>query len=217
VPSWLKDAGAVAALPLRLPISSVRLVHPITDEETGVTKDVIIKELKPIRVLPDRPTRTVTWSRVVPGLNITIPWPRVEKPKVDDNACDTLRIDVEERTFIPTLLSPPMPEDLINELRNQYSKFRTRHTPEYIAKKAAEDDEKRAKKEQDKEMLTPVQEFNRMQREIRRARGQPVLTEEMLAKIGEVMARNLNARGERTVHSIPAETVGAKGSETASS
>jgi len=203
----------VAAVPLRLPISAVRLVHPITDGETGITKDAIIRELKPIRIMPDRPTRTVTWSRMVTGLNITIPWPRVEKPNFEDNACDTLRINVEERTFIPTLLSPPMPEGLIDELRNQYSKFRTRHTPEYIAKKAAEEEEKRAKRQQAKEMLTPIQEFNRMQREIRRARGQPVLTEEMLAKIGEVMARNLNARGERTVPSIPAETVGVKRSD----
>lgn len=209
--------GSVAAVPLRIPISAVRLVHPIKDEETGITKDVIIKELKPIRIMPDRPTRTVTWSRMVPGLNITIPWPRVEKPKLEDNACDTLRIDVEERTFIPTLLSPPMPADVINELRNQYSKFRTRHTEEYIAKKAAEEEEKRAKREQVKEMLTPVQEFNRKQREIRRARGQPVLTEEMLAKIGEVMAKNLNGRGERTVASIPAETVGGKGADATSS
>lgn len=205
--------GSAGAVPLRVPISAVRLVHPVTAEETGITKDVIIRQLKPIRVMPDRPTRTVTWSRMVPGLNITIPWPRVEKPKVEDNACDTLRINVEERTFIPTLLSPPMPETVINELRNQYSKFRTRHTPEYIAKKAAEEEEKRAKKEQAKEMLTPVQEFNRMQREIRRARGQPVLTEEMLAKIGEVMARNLNARGERTLPSIPAETALGKGAD----
>jgi large subunit ribosomal protein L24 len=62
-------------------------------------------------------------------------------------------------------------------------------------------------------MVTPVQEFNRMQREIRRARGQPVLTEEMLAKIGEVMARNLNARGERPVPSLPAETALGKGAD----
>ncbi|KAB5582596.1 hypothetical protein GE09DRAFT_1075605 [Coniochaeta sp. 2T2.1] len=208
LPRWFtSQSGYVANVPYRLPISAVRLVHPITDEETGVTKDVIIKQLKPIRIIPDRPTRTVTWSRMVPGLNVTIPWPKAEKPTFEDSKCDTLRIHMEERTFIPTLLSPPMPSEVINELRNQYSKFRTRHTEEYIAKKAAEEEEKRAIREQAREMLTPVQEFNRAQREIRRARGQPVLTEEMLAKIGEVMAKNLNARGERTVPLIPAETV----------
>jgi large subunit ribosomal protein L24 len=142
---------------------------------------------------------------VVPGLNVAIPWPKVEKPKKVDYACDTLRIDVEEKTFIPTLLSPPVPEGLIDELRNQYSKFRTRHTEEYIAQKAAEEEEKKAARMKSREMLTPVQEFNRKQREIRRARGQPVLTEEMLAKIGEVMAKNMN--GKRVVGSIPAETV----------
>jgi large subunit ribosomal protein L24 len=197
--------ASVAPVQAQLPLSAVRLVHPLKDDETGVTRDVIIKELKAIRIMRDNATRTVTWSRMVPGLNVTVPWPRVDKPKEEDHACDTLRIDVEEKTFIPTLLSPPVPEGVINELRNQYSKFRTRHTEEYIAKKDAEEAEKRAAKEKAKEMLTPVQEFNRKQRELRRARGQPVLTEEMLARIGEVMARNLNGR-ERVVGSIPAET-----------
>lgn len=204
-------------MPARLPISAVRLVHPITDEASGITRDVIIRELRPVRIMPDRPTRTVTWSRLVPGLNVTIPWPKYDRPKEEDNACDTLRIDVEERTFLPTLLSPPMPEGLINELRNQYSKFRTRHTEEYIEKKEAEVAEERAQKEQHKAMLTPVQEFNRAQREIRRARGQPVLTEEMLAKIGEVMAKNLNAQGTRVVESIPAETAGREATDAPSS
>jgi large subunit ribosomal protein L24 len=199
--------GETAAVPARIPISSIRLVHPITDEETGITKDVIIKELRPIKIVRDRVTRTQTWSRMVPGLNVTLPWPKAEQPVEEDRACDTPRIHVEENTFIPTLLRPPMPEELIDELRNRYSKFRTRHTDEYIAKKEAEEAEKLAAKQKAKEMLTPVQEFNRLEREKRRARGQPVLTEEMLAKIGEVMARNLNGqKSNRAPLTFPAET-----------
>lgn len=39
-------------------------------------------------------------------------------------------------------------------------------------------------------MLQPVQEYNRKLRELRRERGQPVLTDEMLEKIGRVIAKN---------------------------
>jgi large subunit ribosomal protein L24 len=39
-------------------------------------------------------------------------------------------------------------------------------------------------------MLLPVQEYNRKMRELRRERGKPELSEEMLEKIGEVIVRN---------------------------
>lgn len=193
-----------AAVPMRISIGSLRLVHPIRNEETGVTKDMIIREIKPIKVVYDKVTRTMTWSRMVPGLNVTIPWPKVEEPEHDELPCDTPRINVEEVTFVPTLLRPPMPEVIIDELRGKFSRFRTRHTEEYIAAKEAEEAEKRALKDKAKEMLTPVQEFNRLEREKRRARGQPVLSDEMLAKIGEVMAKNRNGKKKPEL-SIPAE------------
>lgn len=186
-----KEAAGVRVHPIEshIPISAVRLVHPIKDEATGVVRDVIIKELKPIRVHYDRPTRKISWTRIVPGLNVEIPWPKPDLAKHHDYPVDTLRIDVEEKSFIPTLLRPPMPETVINELRNQYSKFRTRHTDEYIAKKEAEAAEKVRLRNADA-MLTPLQEFNRKRREERRARGQPVLDDALLEKIGEVMAKN---------------------------
>ncbi|KAK3387651.1 hypothetical protein B0H63DRAFT_470611 [Podospora didyma] len=177
-----------------IPISAVRLVHPLRDPTTKKIRDVIIKELKPDRIYHDRPTRKKTWYRVIPGLNTRIPWPRAEPKVYKDYPGDTLRIAVEERTFVPTLLRPPMPETVIDELRNRYSIFRTRHTSEYIAQKEAEEAEKIARKKSINTMLSPVQELNRQQREIRRARGQPELTEEMLEKIGQVILKNKLAR-----------------------
>lgn len=176
----------------------MRLVHPLRDPATGNIRDVIINELMPTRIHRDKPTGRETWSRVVPGLNIEIPWPQafedaerneLETPK-PDNECDTLRIDVEETTFIPTLLRPPMPAGVIDELRNRYSKFRTRHDPEYVAKKEAQEMEKLAHTRAALSMRTPLQELNALIREQKRQRPQPVLTDEMLVKIGEVMARN---------------------------
>ncbi|KAK3985576.1 hypothetical protein QBC44DRAFT_298865 [Cladorrhinum sp. PSN332] len=177
-----------------VPLSAVRLVHPIADPKTGLYRDAIIRELKPIEIDHDRPTRTTTWERLVPGLNIKIPWPPKQDPVYEDHEADTLRIDVEERTFVPTLLRPPMPEAVIDELRNKYSKFRTRHMPEYVAKIAEQEAEKKARQKSVNTMLLPLQEYNRKLREVRRERGQPVLTDEMLEKIGAVIARNKERR-----------------------
>jgi len=175
-----------------LPISAIRLVYPLADPKTGVVRDVIIRELKPIGITRDRPTRETFFQRVVPGLNVEIPWPE-EPPSTDiDQPGDTLRIDVEERSFVPTLLRPPMPATVIDELRGKYSKFRTRHTPEYVAQVEARETEKklRLKGARGDEMLLPIKEFNRQMRAKRRERGPPQLTDEMLEKIGEVIARN---------------------------
>ncbi len=173
-----------------IPIDAIRLVHPIADPKTGVTRDVIIRELKPVDIYIDRPTRRTEFSRVVPGLNVEIPWPRKEEPEYHDAPGDTLRIEVEAKTFVPTLLRPPMPEHIMEELRNRFSRFRTRHEPEYIAKKEAEAAEKVQRRKMVQTMRTPLQEFHTQQKALRKARGQPVLTDEMLQKIGQVISRN---------------------------
>ena len=155
----------------------------------------------------DRPTRKVFFSRLVPGLNVQIPWPKVPPTLQEDYADDTLRLDVEERTFVPTLLRPPMPEKVLDELRNRYSKFRTRHTPEYVAEVEAREAEKKARQKGARvdEMLLPVQEYNRKMREQRRERGVPELSEEMLEKIGEVIVKNKLARSQGAVAPAEAE------------
>ncbi|KUI57694.1 54S ribosomal protein L40, mitochondrial [Cytospora mali] len=194
------EGGAVYAqlAEYRVPLQAIRLVHPLKDPATGKVRDVIINELAVKDYYKDKATGRETWARVVPGLNIEIPWPKafedaerqeLEDP-IDDNPGDTLRLDAEETTFVPTLLRPPMPSEVLDELRNRYSKFRTRHEPAYIAKKEAEEAEKVARRKALKTMQTPLQELNARIKEERKARGQPELTDEMLARIGEVMARN---------------------------
>ncbi|KAH6848327.1 hypothetical protein B0I37DRAFT_161420 [Chaetomium sp. MPI-CAGE-AT-0009] len=209
IPPFLlqEDQTIIQQIKGYIPISSVRLVHPLQDPVTGATRDVIIRELKPVRVKHDRPTRKVFFSRVVPGLNVQIPWPKVPPNQREEFADDTLRLEVEERTFVPTLLRPPMPETVLDELRNRYSKFRTRHTPEYIAEVEAREAEKKARRKGARvdEMLLPVQEYNRKMREQRRERGAPELSEEMLEKIGEVIAKNKLARSQGAVAPAEAE------------
>ncbi|KAI2631913.1 hypothetical protein GGR54DRAFT_581413 [Hypoxylon sp. NC1633] len=182
---------SVINIELPIPISAIRLVHPLKDPETGVTRDVIINKLVHVGIIEDRITGMKRWSRVVPGLNVAIPWPKKADPEFKDHSCDTLRIIVEEKTFVPTLLRPPMPEAIIDELRHKYSRFRTRHDPAYIARLEAEE---QAKKDRSKLMIsmrTPLQELHRAERENKKKKGKPRLTIGMLEKIGEVMARNM--------------------------
>lgn len=176
-----------------IPISAVRLVHPLTDPNTGITRDVIIRNLTAGPVKWHRQTGWRAWTRYITGLNVAIPWPERPPQERVDHPSDTKRADVEEPTFVPSLLRCPVPEGLIDELRNRYSKFRTRHEEAYIQRKEAEAAEKQARHKAAQSMLTPLQEFNREQRALRRARGQPMLTQEMLAKIGQVIARNKTA------------------------
>ena len=75
---------------------------------------------------------------------------------------------------------------VIDELRNKYSKFRTRHDPEYIEGKWA----KEKAKEGPAMIRTPVQELNRKIRLEKKALGKPELPEDVLERIGRVMAQN---------------------------
>jgi large subunit ribosomal protein L24 len=183
------DQRPVRTMEQPVSLSSVRLVFPLTDPETGITRDVIVKKLVNGKVSFDRHTGKQKWSRIIPGLDIKVPWPKKEPKEHKDFLVDTLRLDVESKTFVPTLLRPPMPSSVINELRNKYSIFRTRHDPEYIAEKIAEDQEKEAKKRLAEEMRTPLKEINRKERKLRKAKGKGKLTKKMLEKIGEVIAK----------------------------
>lgn len=169
--------------------SDIRLVYPLPDPETGILKDTIIANIQRSKIWFNKRNKSKTWDRLVPGMEgVIIPWPAKEKPEHIDKIGDTRMLDAEVITFIPSLLKPPFPEGVIDELRNKYSRFRTRHDPEYIAKKQAEDLENHLKATA--RVVTPVQEINRRARAERKALGKPVLSEEMLEKIGRVMAHN---------------------------
>ena len=170
-------------------IASIRLVYPIRNPETGVTRDVVINQLK--AVPPNMKSESMTlerweygnkWDRLVPGINVVIPWPEVEAPEFETHPADTVREQAEDRTFHYSLLSPPMPEQVVDELRNKYSRFRTRHEPWYVEQKEAEEEARKGLKEAAKSMQTPLDEFHEMQREIRDSQGEPELTDEMLGE-----------------------------------
>jgi large subunit ribosomal protein L24 len=182
------DQSLIRSMPKPVPLSSVRLIHALTDPETGITRDVIVKKLVNGNIYHDKHTGSARWSRIIPGLDIKIPWPKAPPKEYKDYPCDTLRLEVETQTFVPTLLGPPMPASIIDELRNKYSKFRTRHDAEYVAMKEQEDRQEQAKKYASKEMMTPLREINRRERKLRRAKGKGHLTAEMMQNIGQIIA-----------------------------
>ncbi|KAG5985613.1 hypothetical protein E4U43_005971 [Claviceps pusilla] len=182
--------------PMPISIASIRLVYPIPDATTGITKDVIINQLKAVPPNMQSPNMSLDrwqygkkWDRLVPGLNMVIPWPEVEVPEFETTKSDTTRQQVEERTFYYNLLAPPMPEVVLDELRNKYSRFRTRHESWFIEKKEKEEAIKRGRAESIKSMQTPLQEYHERQKELRDTQGEPELSEDLLEKMGELMAK----------------------------
>lgn len=170
------DKRPIRSMEAPVPVSAVRLVYPFPHPETGIVRDVIIKN-----IIADSNVRHI------PGLGAKIPWPAKEPEQHEDHDDDTLRMEVEAQTWVPTLLRPPMPSSVIDELRNKYSVFRNRHDEEYIAKKKAEDAETQRRKSMGAVMRTPIKQLNRQERAEKKARGKPELSEDMLARIGEVM------------------------------
>ena len=205
VPDWIQreegDNRKIAPHPQQIPLENVKLVYPLPDPETGVPRDVIIDRLKPINRFFDKDKRE--WDdgdRVIPGTNTIIPWPEKGDPQYEDHEDDTLRISVEEQTFRPYLLRPPMPTSVIDELRNKYSKYRTRHDFEYVQKKEAEDEETERRKGLIKTMRTPLQELADLRQQQKKAEEKE-LSDEQLARIGEVIERE-QAKATSAVRSL---------------
>jgi Large ribosomal subunit protein uL24m len=98
---------------------------------------VVIDRLEISKPFFDRKTGRQSFNRVIPGLNIVVPWPkrgvtftetkedRLEKAKDPIKYPDTPTPLVNEKTFgNPTLHYPPLPPGIELELHNQYSKFK---------------------------------------------------------------------------------------------
>ncbi|KHN97749.1 KOW motif containing protein [Metarhizium album ARSEF 1941] len=192
--------GPARSQAMPISVGSIRLVYPLRNPEIGVTRDVIINQLKAVPPNMQSPNMSLDrwqygrkWDRLVPGLNVVIPWPEVQAPVFETMKCDTVREQVEQRTFYYGLLSPPMPDQVLDELRNKYSRFRTRHEPWYIKQKEMEEAAKKGRLEATRSMQTPLAEFHERRREVRDTLGEPELSEDMLEKIGEYMAKKRDA------------------------
>ncbi|KAM0795077.1 hypothetical protein BDR22DRAFT_872599 [Usnea florida] len=214
------ESPPIQSFPLGIPLSSVRLVAPIRDPNTGIETDKIISRLIPLPseaktairrefaagTITEEDMRRRLRSRSVPGSKdvygswVEIPIPpksgRDKKPprsEREEHENDTLRYEVEETTWTPTLLRAPMPGTVIDELRNKYSRLRTRHTADYEQRL-----KDRAARQAAYEawvatggggiMVTPRQEAREAARQRAKEKGRPALEREVLERIGEAMA-----------------------------
>lgn len=189
------SAPPTRSVPLPIPFASVRLVHPLVYND--VYRDCIIEKL--VR-LPNDSRRYIANSQSFSPTNslIEIPWPKEEKEEEEkvDQEDDTLRYEVEEETWVPTLLRAPMPEGVIDELRYKYSKHRTRHEPEYLARKL-ERERKRAQyqswaKSGGGMLMTPWEEAKARARARAQSEGKSklkggMLKKKVLVRIGKAM------------------------------
>ncbi|KAF3167826.1 hypothetical protein TWF788_011066 [Orbilia oligospora] len=168
--------------------TDVRLVHPIEDPKTGALRDAIVKKIRISNVTKDAQGKK-TWTRWVAFSNTEIPWPKKTEPEYQDEQCDTKRMDAEERTYVPTLLKPPIPDGVIDELRGKFSKFRDRHDREYIEQKMREDEEEKSRKKA--RVVTPLMDINRKIRREKIEKGKTQkLTGSILEQLGRTMAQS---------------------------
>ncbi|KAK6499615.1 hypothetical protein TWF481_009980 [Arthrobotrys musiformis] len=167
--------------------TDVRLVHPIEDPKSGVLRDAIVKKVRISDVRKDAQGKR-TWTRWIAFTKTEIPWPEKNEPEYQDEQCDTKRMDAEERTYVPTLLKPPIPDGVVDELRGKYSIFRDRHDREFIEQKMREDEEEKARKKA--RVVTPLMDINRKIRreKIEKGRTQK-LTGSILEQLGRTMAQ----------------------------
>ncbi|KAF2864098.1 hypothetical protein K470DRAFT_254428 [Piedraia hortae CBS 480.64] len=187
IPAWQnqkdnREKPEVTAASRGVPLEDVRLVFPLRDpKDPNKVKDVVIEALEKI------PGKGV---RAIKGTNVIIPWPPKGKEEIlQESENDTTMENVQEGTFSPPLLYEVMPTSVIDELRNKYSRFRTRfehHEVEKIEQKKAANE--RREKLMDS-MLTPLQENAQIRKTSTPKRE---LTDQQLEQIGQIMLAGRN-------------------------
>jgi hypothetical protein len=98
---------------------------------------VVVEKLERGPIFIDRKTGRQTFNRIIPGINVVVPWPkrtvefketdeeRLEKSKDSIKFPDTPTALVRHQSFDkPTLAYPPLPAGIELELHNQYSRYK---------------------------------------------------------------------------------------------
>lgn len=143
--------------PVPISVDDVRLV--CTLEDNGQQYEVVAKHVHGSGPFLTRSnTSTPRHTRYISGENIRIPWPEENKiDKLTDEDGDTSRKEVEYETWTPSLGATPFQPSVMDELRNKYSKYRTRHDPAWVEAKKLED--LRAEFLKSRKLLTPGGEY----------------------------------------------------------
>jgi large subunit ribosomal protein L24 len=179
---------------LRVSIRDIRLVQRIGN------RDVIVDRMDIPESNWDEDEGETPLARLIPSTNLEIETPEPLPESKDDESnpeyliSDTYRNEVENVTFEPVLATPPFYPSIIDELRNKYSKFRRRHTDDFIEKMIAIDAKSNLKKGSAELMTTPTKDLFRKQKAQSKAIAKKqVLTDETLNILGTYMQRKLDS------------------------
>lgn len=204
--------------------SQLRLVLTIRDPNSpGRYQDSIVDEMLLIRRYNPK-SGDYAVQRFMPGTLEKIRGPQVARlppktlsnePSWDD---DTLRITSEQVTFTPvltytTLNAQGTPADtVLDELRNKYSKRRTRHDPEFIEKMEEIDAAREEKNAGYKKMDTPLMQVNsKIAEEIKAFKTARQAKEGSLESVGQAVWKHLQQK-QRAQQSGSASAARRKGS-----
>ena len=120
---------------LAVQFSDIRLVATMDG------KDVIVKHVKGGLPKFEREygSNIPTHTRYIGGTEVEIPWPDPEIEEKAPQADDTMRIDVEDETYLTSIFQSPMPEGAENELINQHSTKKKATDKTWLQRKIVED------------------------------------------------------------------------------
>lgn len=194
-----EEVDKIVSRLVRLPISEKARIRAARRDGTATRRELELFEEDPDYEGTDlRPLdgRFVAGSNEVWGHWAFVDWPKEhketvaekrQKKEVKEHDCDTLRFEVEEHTWTPTLLRAPMPAGVIDELRNKYGQHRTRHDPQYqLAMEGRE--RRRAEYKAWAESTGGMLRTPARPKEGKKTVGSVGLRRKLLEQIGEVMA-----------------------------
>jgi large subunit ribosomal protein L24 len=181
------------AADLPIPMADIRLVVPMRDDKTNEVRDVIVRHLRGGEPIVEREhgVSTPRHTRYIEGLDIEIPWPEAQPEDYKAEESDTVRLTVEERTYIPSI-NPPFPESVIDELRDPFHRERSRHEQAFIDKKLKEDALEAWKK--GRRLLTPRAEYLEQRAKANRESQQAEVSDNLLQLIRQEQLRTLGRR-----------------------
>ena len=137
-----KDRGPPTSIHTdSISVDDIRLVMRVDDDRLG-SRDVVVRYMHGGEPIEERDygVSTPKHTRYVSGLSIPIPWPESTPEEFTAEEADTPRVTVEERTYYANPMEPAFPDPkVIDELRNRYSRNRTRHDTDWVEEKVKED------------------------------------------------------------------------------
>ena len=170
-------------LPLRF--ADVRLVMEMSDEKGR--RDVIVRHLRGGAPYHSREygSNVPRHTRYVAGVDVEVAWPDAEIHEREREEVDTVRLDVEEVTYTPSVQLAPLPPGVENELLNPYRRNRTIHNKEWVQKKIVED--ARSAWYEQRRIVTPREMAMEKMAKVKKVKGLESAKQEMWTVIQEEM------------------------------